>query len=70
MKPAMTQTMIPVFLPGNQRDFTEIKGVATISETGEVSIILQRPEHAKGLADLAKEGRIIALSFDYLPEGK
>lgn len=67
---AKMQTRIPVFLPGNQRDFLEINGVATISENGEINVTLQHPEHAMHLAAMANAGRIIALSFDYLPEEK
>ena len=60
---------IPVFLPGNHRDFTEINGVATISDKGEVHIQLHHPEHAMHLAQLFNEGCLISVAFDYLPEG-
>lgn len=64
---AQVRMRIPVFLPGNSRDWTEINGVATINEEGDVHVQLQK-EHAMALAEMAKNGQIIALSFDYLEE--
>lgn len=63
--------LIPVFLPGNQRNFDEIRGVAEIDPNdGEIKVKLQHKEHAERLVEMARKGQIISLSFDYLAEGK
>jgi len=65
-RPTHARMNIPVFLPGNNRGFTEVRGVATITPDGRVEILLQNAEHAMGLAEMQKQGKIISLSFDYL----
>lgn len=59
------QTPIPVFLPGNNRDWSEVAGVATISEDGEIVIKLHSKEAAQHLIKLSLDKVIYAVSFDY-----
>lgn len=56
---------LPVFLPGNNRDWREVPGRATITEDGEVNIRFSSPEDAKALARMAKNGILLQMVFDY-----
>lgn len=56
---------LPVFLPGNHRDWTEFEGIATITEIGEIHIRLRDPEASKTLVEMAREGTLYQVSFDY-----
>jgi len=65
---AEASIMIPVFLPGNSRDWDEVAGVATINEEGDIVVKLQRPEHGMKLVEEQQAGRLICLAFDYTPK--
>lgn len=59
---------IPVFLPGNNRDWDEIAGVMTVSDTGRIELQLKTPEHGMKIVEMMNAGKLIAVSFDYVPE--
>lgn len=59
---------VPVFLPGNERNWEEVRGIASVNETGEIVVKLQNPKHAMKLAEDHRKGKLIAVSFDYLPD--
>lgn len=56
---------LPVFLPGNNRDWTEVQGRAVISSKGEIIIKLVREEDTQRLIKQAQEGILWQLSLDY-----
>lgn len=55
---------LPVFLPGNNRNWDKFEGKAEINEEGEIKITL-KPEDAVRLVDLATRGVLFQCSFDY-----
>lgn len=56
---------LPVFLPGNNRNWEEVAGQASIEADGRILIALQKDEDAKELIEMAKIGALYQLSFDY-----
>lgn len=56
---------LPVFLPGNNRDWVMVDGVATITEEGEINVKLHDPEKAQQLVEMFKERILLQISFDY-----
>lgn len=64
------QMPLPVFLPGNDRDWKEIKGVAEISADGEIHIKLERKEAGLELFQMQQDGILFALGFDYMGPAK
>ena len=61
------QMPIPVFLPGNDRNFNEIQGVAEINPEGQIIITLQHKEAGLELFKMKQEGILFACAFDYIP---
>lgn len=59
------ETQIPVFLPGSNRDWTQVQGLAEISSEGIITIRMAKKEDAERLVDLAKEGILFQCAFDY-----
>lgn len=55
---------LPVFLPGNNRNWDQIDGVLTITEDGTINIKLDESGTAR-LVDAAKKDILIQCSFDY-----
>ncbi len=55
---------LPVFLPGSNRNWEEVKGVARFTAEGEVVVKLQ-PEDAGRLIAMARRGILVQLAFDY-----
>ncbi len=55
---------LPVFLPGNNRNWKQVDGVARITSEGEVVVKLN-PENAESLVEMAKRGILVQLAFDY-----
>ena len=60
------QMPLPVFLPGNNRDFKEIQGVAEINDEGQIIITLQHKEAGLALFQMKQEGLLFACAFDYI----
>lgn len=61
------QMLLPVFLPGNNRDFKEIQGLADINAEGQIVITLQHKEAGLELLKMRADGILFACAFDYLP---
>lgn len=55
---------IPVFLPGNNRDWTKVDGRARIIADGRILIAL-KPEDAVRLIEMARAGLLYQCAFDY-----
>ncbi len=55
---------LPVFLPGNNRNWTQVDGVARITDRGVLTVELSE-ENAKRLVNLAEKGILLQVSFDY-----
>ena len=62
--PAAIQ-QIPVFLPGNNRNWTRVDGVMRIYPGGTMTVHLKDEEQARELARMAEEGILLQVSFDY-----
>jgi len=58
-------TPMPVYLPGQSRDWHRYSGIAKISKTGDIVIKLMDKRAAVGLIDMALEKNLLAVSFDY-----
>lgn len=56
---------LPVFLPGNNRDWSEVKAVARIDGSGEIHIRLMNPADGQRLVQMAADGILYQCSFDY-----
>ena len=56
---------IPVFMPGNNRDWREIRGMARITAEGDISVRLKDRKDALELIRMWDEGILWQLSFDY-----
>lgn len=56
---------LPVFLPGNSRDWNEVRGKATITDDGRVIVELLDKEDTKRLIATTMDGVLMAVSFDY-----
>jgi hypothetical protein len=61
------QMLLPVFLPGNDRGFKEIQGLADINDEGQIVITLQHKDAGLELLRMRSEGILFACAFDYLP---
>lgn len=61
----LAEMKLPVFLPGNNRDWQQVDGVATIDSEGEIHVKLLKPENAQLLVEMGEEGILMQLSFDY-----
>jgi hypothetical protein len=68
--PWKAQMPLPVFLPGNNRDFQEIQGVAEINAEGQIVITLQHKDAGLALFKMKQEGILFACSFDYMDPAK
>lgn len=55
---------LPVFLPGNNRDWQKVDGVATITDDGKIVVTVE-PHKAEMLVLMAKNDLLFQLSFDY-----
>ena len=62
---AQTYVQLPVFLPGNDRDWTKHDGVATITDDGEIRVKLFDKRAAIDLGQMAKKNILLQLAFDY-----
>jgi hypothetical protein len=60
------QLLLPVFLPGNNRDFKEIQGLADINDEGQIIITLQHKSAGLELLKMRNDGILFACAFDYL----
>lgn len=56
---------LPVFLPGNDRDWREVKGSAHIDPEGKIVITLFNKEDAEALAEMSRNGILWQVGFDY-----
>lgn len=56
---------LPIFLPGNNRDWTKADGLATITNDGEIHIRLRDPQAASMLVEMAQERIPLQVAFDY-----
>lgn len=55
---------LPVFLPGNNRDWTQVAGRAHITSDGLIVVHL-KPEDTERLIKLARDGILYQCAFDY-----
>jgi hypothetical protein len=55
---------LPVFLPGNNRNWEQVDGLCWVSEEGQL-VIQVSPENAALLVDQAKRGILYQVSLDY-----
>lgn len=62
---AEIKAQLPVYLPGNDRDWTKVQGLATVTDEGEINIKLRDKNYAIDLANMFKKGILIQLAFDY-----
>lgn len=62
---AQVRGHLPVYLPGNNRDWNEVPGLATISDNGEINIKLADKRMALNLAKMFQQGTLLQLAFDY-----
>lgn len=61
---------IPVFLPGTNRDWEQVAGIATITEEGEINIKLHSKQMALDLVERwTNEDKIVGCSFAYVKAG-
>ncbi len=60
----LAEIQLPVFLPGNNRNWEKIDGKARITAEGEVVVKLQLEDAAR-LVEMAKKGILVQLAFDY-----
>lgn len=58
-------TNLPVFLPGNNRNFEEAQGRAGITHDGKIIVTLQDPAMADELVDMAKQNFLFQIGIDY-----
>lgn len=60
----LAEIQLPVFLPGNNRNWDQIDGTARITSEGEVVVQL-KPEDAVRLVEMGERGILVQLAFDY-----
>jgi hypothetical protein len=58
-------TNLPVFLPGNNRNFEQAQGRAGIDHDGRIIITLQKEEMADELVEMAKRNILFQIAVDY-----
>lgn len=56
---------LPAFLPGNNRNWDQVDGIATITEDGKINVRFQNPEDGKRLVEMARNNILFQISFDY-----
>ena len=56
---------IPVFMTGNNRDWTKTDGTAVVQENGQILITLHDQTSADMLVDMDREKILLQLAFDY-----
>lgn len=56
---------LPVFLPGNNRDWTKVDGVLNLTDDGEMAIRLRDNAHVGDLLAMAEANVLLQVSFDY-----
>lgn len=59
------EMVLPVFLPGKDRDWVQVQGRATIDADGDVLVKLNDPKDADMLVEMAQERILLQVSFDY-----
>lgn len=60
----LAELRLPVFLPGNNRDWQKIDGSARITDAGEIIVTISEESTAK-LVKMAENNILLQLSFDY-----
>ena len=58
-------TNLPVFLPGNNRNFEEVQGRAGITHDGKIIVTLQEERMANELVEMAKQNFLFQIAIDY-----
>lgn len=56
---------LPVFMPGNNRNWEQVDGRLTVFESGPAELSLRNPVHHEALIDQARRGILLQVSFDY-----
>lgn len=56
---------LPVFLPGNNRNWEEVQGRAIINNDGQIIVDIQNPDHAGELVEMAKKELLFQIAIDY-----
>ncbi len=58
-------TNLPVFLPGNNRNFETLQGRAGITHDGKIIVTLLKEEMADELVEMSKKNLLLQIAVDY-----